>query len=155
QIAAPLDASLEEEPYTEEEVSDLDVLAEADEDDEDLMAEHGEADVSGGHVAAPEPYQPYETPPPADDFATRLDLGDDEEPPPSDDIDRDDAREFDAHVPAPIEDAGYREAPAPYAYQRARRASREPSTDYTLAASLGPSSMHFSPHETGEEFDEP
>ncbi|HEY5924611.1 MAG TPA: hypothetical protein VIV11_23190, partial [Kofleriaceae bacterium] len=145
----------------EEEISDLDVLAEADEDDEDLMTAHGEADVSGGHAAPADAYDPYVTPPPveqpvaqpvaqpygrppSDDFASRLDLGDDDDlpPPPSDEINPAEAREFerqlDAHAP----------------YQRARRASSEHS--YTIAEDAVPQSIpHFAPHETGEEFDEP
>lgn len=56
-----------------EEVSDFDVLAEADEADADLLSAHGEAEVAN----APAAYQ--EPPPPAgDDFAARLDLGDDD-----------------------------------------------------------------------------
>jgi hypothetical protein len=146
----------------EEEVSELDVLAEADEGDEDLLAAHGEADVSGGHAPAPEPYDPYVTPPPVsnpeEDFAARLDLGD-EDYAPNEEFDREAAREFDAHVPhvdeaiASLDDL--HEPPAIYRHHRAKRASSEPSADYTVAETMAPPSLSFAPHETGEEFDEP
>jgi hypothetical protein len=206
QLAAQLDQQLEEaeseaarevaaalaaeRPYgdgaelDDEEISDLDVLAEADEEDEDLMSAHAEAD-SAQHFAAvePAPYasepavyasgaprapEPaylgapdpaYPVPEPVDDFASRLDLGDDDEvAPPSDDIDRAAAREFDEDVPQPIHDyshapADNSEPPAAYPYQRARRASSENS--YTVAEQLPHSTPHFAPHAVGEEFDEP
>jgi hypothetical protein len=129
----------------------------------------------------PQAVDPALVPEPIDDFAARLDLGDDDEPPlPSDDIDREAAREFDAHVPAHVDDDGYAPAVQEPAYerarrassdaseyqrarrassdaseyQRARRASSEPS-DFTLAESMAAQSPSFAPHETGEEFDEP
>ncbi len=171
-LAAQLDEQLAESEaeadrdmaeLREEEISDLDVLAEADEEDEDLLNAHSQS------YAQPDPaayadHVPYETPPPDDDFASRLDLGEDEELPPAPDIDRDAAREFDEDVPQPIDDYShapqrdsypeYREPPQDYGYQRARRASSEHS--YTFAEDPAPQSIpHFTPHETGEEFDEP
>ena len=85
-----------EEPvadFEEEEISDLDVLAEADADDDDLMQVHGEREASSSHDAAPaypddpaypgdpvehEHPQAHEAQPEHDyDFAAALDLDDD------------------------------------------------------------------------------
>lgn len=131
-----------------EEVSELDVLAEADEADADLLVARGEAEVSGAaapmqpaidtgyddaitpppvdvaypHHAAPEPHayapapEPHAYAPPArdsvDDFAARLDLGDDDEPLPSEAFDREAAREFDAGLRLERADDGYASAAA-------------------------------------------
>ena len=57
-----------------EEISDFDVLAEADEADADLLSAHGEAEVA--HVAVAVAIEPAH-----DDFAARLDLGDDDPAP--------------------------------------------------------------------------
>jgi hypothetical protein len=112
-------------PYTDarypdeggEEVSDLDVLAEADEADADLLSAHGEADV--GHVGEA---------PVQDDFAARLDLGDE-----------DPAGEFEEqHHYAPP--------------QRQRAAS---DVSYTVAESMPPAAAPFASRPIGEDFDEP
>lgn len=182
-----------------EEVSELDVLAEADEEDADLLGARGEAELSGGAA----PMQPIEdsgyddavTPPPvdvsypyesapelyayapparesADDFAARLDLGDDDEPPPSEDFDRDAAREFDAQVTKAVEDdyaehlrrygapAPSFESPAPAqpSYDdrapRQRRPSSEPSSSYTFAENYPEAGLHLG-GDAADEFDEP
>jgi hypothetical protein len=101
-----------------EEVSDFDVLAEADEADADLLSAHGEADVA--HVGEA---------PAQDDFAARLDLGDE-----------DPAAEFDErhHYATP---------------QRQRRASSDVS--YTVADRVSPAAPPFSSRAIGEDFDEP
>jgi Tfp pilus assembly protein PilZ len=81
-----------ESPYSDEpdqpqeEVSDFDVLAEADAEDADLLAAHGEHDVSGNAPAAPPAGEgsfdfAAAAAPPGEgsfDFASRLDLGDDD-----------------------------------------------------------------------------
>jgi hypothetical protein len=139
----------------EEEVSELDVLAEADEDDEDLLGAHGEAEVSSVHLAA--------APQPVDDFASRLDLDDDA---PSEEFDRQAAREFDAHVPPHeygepaahdyVADAlaDFDEEPVPQRVPRYRRASSEQSSNYTIAEDLPHASLQL-PDDGADEFDEP
>ncbi len=156
-------APYEETPRSEE-VSDHDVLAEADARDADLMAAHGERDASNAAEAPssfyvqpespqdsasyempgvedsivlhdrlneapsyPEPVFPDELPgyqeppvrPSQDDFASRLDLGDDD--------DEEERRNFPTANPRP--------------------ATRPPPL-----ADLTPS---FKPHDSGEDFDEP
>ncbi|HEU4612781.1 MAG TPA: hypothetical protein VFS15_11915, partial [Kofleriaceae bacterium] len=190
----------------EQEISELDVLAEADEDDEELLAAQGypaqpsyaaepayaEQPYSAEPAYAEQPYsaepayaeQPYSAEPAyaeqpyaaersyadepyaaersyapestyaqppyapeaaSDDFASRLDLGDDELPP-DDEFDHEAAREFDreaaaeldlqaarellASAPAAIDDDPYRHAPM---RERSRRPSSEPSSSYTFA----------------------
>jgi hypothetical protein len=167
-----------EEP-SEEEISDLDVLAEADEEDADLLGAHGEADASSAHVA----------PAPDDDFAARLDLGDDDEPPPSEEFDREAARQFDEDVRAPsyadqveaypppqatappqayvpehdyIEPIRTYPTAPPVEHHRAprhRRPSSEfpdpPSSSYTFAESYPEAALDIPEEPVGEDFDEP
>ena len=141
ELAAEAMAGVDEE----QEISDLDVIAEADEEDEDLLAAHGEAEVSGAHVAAPHAYddsyaapQPVDdfaapqaiddfaapqaiddfaarqqidhvaAPQPVDDFAERLDLGEDDDAPPSDEFDHEAAREFDDEAARALDHEGAR-----------------------------------------------
>jgi hypothetical protein len=146
--------------FSEEEISDLDVLAEADADDDDLLAANGERDSSGHPIVAadePEPiaaayvaafHEPEEVEPvfrdPAPSYP-RVDAYRRGTPTPSYDfanrLDLDDADEFDeAHVHgnAPVE----------------RRAS---SAAYAIAARYPSSSGTFDdPHRGApEDFDEP
>ena len=65
------------EDFADEEISDLDVLAEADADDADLLNADGERDASGSHESLAAPAAPA---PPEYDFAAQLDLGDDDAP---------------------------------------------------------------------------
>ena len=67
-----------EDDELSEEISDLDVLAEADAGDADLLESHGEVEASQEAPAYQEPYQvaPYQQP--SEDFASRLALDDDE-----------------------------------------------------------------------------
>ena len=72
--------STERASTTLSEIDDFEILAEADADDADLLASHGEADVSGSRS----PLRPERGPRPAvrpslSDFASRLDLGDESE----------------------------------------------------------------------------
>ncbi len=90
-----VDASLlgqaEQDAEEIEEIEDFEILAEADEEDEDLLSSSGEDDVSGAHQAADDPDagdQGFTLPPANEsdfaipqresDFAMRLDLGDDD-----------------------------------------------------------------------------
>jgi hypothetical protein len=67
--------SEEDEPEADaEEIDDFEILAEADAEDEDLLASHGEQDISG---AVSEAMQADVMRPSTSDFAARLDLGDD------------------------------------------------------------------------------
>ncbi len=66
-----------DEDFSDEEISELDVLAEADADDADLLNSDGERDASDSHEA------PAAAPPPEYDFAAQLDFGDDESIPPA------------------------------------------------------------------------
>ena len=68
----PLDLSLEE-------IDDFEILAEADADDEDLLAAHGEHEASDSRAprGAAALRSPAYAPPSELDFAARLDLGDD------------------------------------------------------------------------------
>ena len=83
-LAAPLhlDDVPEEAPDEElEEIDEFEILAEADEEDEDLLASHGEADASGDHdleiPRARAPREPEPEPRPSiSDFVSRLDLSD-------------------------------------------------------------------------------
>ncbi len=61
---------IDEEP---EEIDDFEIIAEADAGDDDLLAAHGEHEVSGSHRTV----VPGSSPPSLADFASRLDLGDD------------------------------------------------------------------------------
>ncbi|MBL0219257.1 MAG: hypothetical protein IPQ07_35980 [Myxococcales bacterium] len=92
-----------------EEIDEFEILAEADADDADLLASHGEADVSGGQrIAEPEaeaepqieaPVEPEPRPSIAD-FVSRLDLSDEFEAAPDPGLDPDLDRDLDAE-PAP------------------------------------------------------
>jgi hypothetical protein len=195
------DAAHPGEPAAEEEVSDLDVLAEADEEDAELLAAQTDrprrfdaapaayegtpyasppAERPGTFDATPAAYDPTpyaptpfaptpHAPPPTDDFASRLDL-DDDEPPPSDDFDRQAARDFDAGVPS--HDDRYDRAVPQHEYvepirpsmpepisdggrvPRYRRASSEPSAGYTVAEDLPQPALQL-PDDGIDEFDEP
>ena len=95
EIPAVEDASLDDAL----EIDDFEILAEADEDDADLLASHGEADVSGSRSIAADPGHLRR--PSLSDFASRLDLGDDS----------------DVYPPAPEPEPGF--------YQRPRNVSDE------------------------------
>jgi hypothetical protein len=111
---APGEAGAEE---AGEEISDFDVLAEADEADADLLSAHGEADVA--QVGEP---------PAQDDFAARLDLGDD-----------DPAAELDERHH--------------YGSQQRQRASSDVS--YTVADRVAQPAPPFASRAAGDDFDEP
>jgi len=99
--------------------------------------------------------------PSVEDFAARLDLGDDDDPPPSEEFDHDAAREFDAGVPPhdyggeamePVVPAAVAEARAP----RRRRSSSEPSSSYTFAENYPQAGLQLGPDDNASnELDEP
>ncbi|MBA3465518.1 MAG: hypothetical protein H0T46_36635 [Deltaproteobacteria bacterium] len=93
-VAAPL--HLEDVPEELEEIDDFEILAEADEEDADLLASHGEADASGDHdldilrARAPREPEPEHEPEPrasSSDFVSRLDLSDEFEAAPEPELD--------------------------------------------------------------------
>ncbi len=140
ELAADALAGAEEE----QEISELDVIAEADEEDEDLLAAHGEAEVSGAHVAASHVQHvsyddAYAAPQPADDFGAPQPVDDFGAPQPVDDY----------AAPQPVDDY----------------AARQPVDDFATRLDLGeddepPPSDDFDPeaarefdHEAAREFD--
>jgi hypothetical protein len=98
--ADPAEAMDAQAPEDEiDEIDDFEILAEADADDADLLASHGEADASGSHgLVTPdrEPEADPEIEPPprlsAADFVSRLDLSDEFEAAPA--AEPEDARPF-------------------------------------------------------------
>ncbi len=75
ELPAGLEAALEGEQFDAEEISDFDVLAEADADDADLLSADGEADASGSVESPAAPAAPEDY-----DFADHLDLSEDAAP---------------------------------------------------------------------------
>jgi hypothetical protein len=124
------DEPLENE-FGEEEISDFDVLAEADAADADLLSADGEADASDGSLPPVPEFEPALAPPahlarPASNFAPQLDLDEDDDP----------AAEFEERHVA-YTDLG---RPREVAYD-------PPSGGYTLAESLRSDALEFDePH---------
>ncbi len=126
-----LDAAPEAEEFDAEEISDFDVLAEADADDADLLSADGEADASGSVELAAAPAAPDDY-----DFADHLDLGEDAAP------------QFDerhagiSRRQRPVVD----EQPAADALPRFDH-DDQPSSDYTLSEALPNDGLDFDePH---------
>lgn len=131
-----------------EEINDLDVLAEADAEDADLLTSHGEQEASGESPAA----RPSEG---SFDFASRLDLGDDD---PSREFSPEAERGREARYAGRTVDArrarsydgGYEDGPPAYADAPQPPAYGDydaPSSSYTFAEP-------FSPRSTGP-YDDP
>jgi hypothetical protein len=150
----------DDDEFNAEEISDLDVLAEADADDDDLLQANGEREASDSNAAvyAPPPDANRDYGPPGVDsnpdydFAAALDLGDDEAPPQPAEPAFDD---FDRHGELPSN------ASSGYQLNQYEPTFDQPSEvpEYTFAEQLAPqpSPTFDDPHGqgTGEDFDEP